>query len=135
MLTTGFNAPICDLIALIRPTASTSLYLQMVGRGTRCIGADITESIANGKRDCLLLDFGGNIRRHGPLDKPNVTGGGLFDEAEEEVDEEQEEEEEEDEADPAVLAKKQKQLAKRGVTFEAKVDPKVTLEDVLHQHQ
>lgn len=35
------------------------------------------------------------------------------------------EEEDEDEADPAVLAKKQKQLAKRGVTFEAKVDPKV----------
>lgn len=34
------------------------------------------------------------------------------------------EEEDEDEADPAVLAKKQKQLAKRGVTFEAKVDPK-----------
>ena len=34
------------------------------------------------------------------------------------------EEEEEEEADPAVLAKKQKQLAKRGVTFEAKVDPK-----------
>ena len=38
----------------------------------------------------------------------------------------QEEEEDEDEADPAMLAKKQKQLAKRGVTFEAKVDPKVT---------
>ena len=37
----------------------------------------------------------------------------------------QEEEEDEDEADPAILAKKQKQLAKRGVTFEAKVDPKV----------
>lgn len=35
------------------------------------------------------------------------------------------EEEEEDETDPAILAKKQKQLAKRGVTFEAKVDPKV----------
>ncbi|DBA97121.1 TPA: hypothetical protein ACH3X1_014891 [Trebouxia sp. C0004] len=35
------------------------------------------------------------------------------------------EEEEEEEADPAVLAKKQKQLAKRGVMFEAKVDPKV----------
>lgn len=35
------------------------------------------------------------------------------------------EEEDEDEADPAVVAKKQKQLAKRGVTFEAKVDPKV----------
>lgn len=38
----------------------------------------------------------------------------------------QEEEEEEDETDPAILAKKQKQLAKRGVTFEAKVDLKVT---------
>ncbi len=35
------------------------------------------------------------------------------------------EEEDKEEADPAVLAKKQKQLAKRGVTFEAKVDPKV----------
>ena len=35
------------------------------------------------------------------------------------------EEEEEEEGDPAVLAKKQKQLAKRGVTFEAKIDPKV----------
>ena len=37
------------------------------------------------------------------------------------------EEEDDDETDPAVLAKKQKQLAKRGVTFEAKVDPKVTV--------
>ena len=37
----------------------------------------------------------------------------------------QEEEEDEDETDPALLARKQKQLAKRGVTFEAKVDPKV----------
>ncbi|KAL3132947.1 hypothetical protein ABBQ38_006860 [Trebouxia sp. C0009 RCD-2024] len=36
----------------------------------------------------------------------------------------QEEEEDEDETDPVLLAKKQKQLAKRGVTFEAKVDPK-----------
>ena len=37
----------------------------------------------------------------------------------------QDEEEDEEEADPVLLAKKQKQLAKRGVTFEAKVDPKV----------
>ena len=37
----------------------------------------------------------------------------------------EEEEDEEDETDPTVLAKKQKQLARRGVTFEAKVDPKV----------
>lgn len=41
------------------------------------------------------------------------------------------EQEEEDDADPIMLAKKQKQLAKRGVTFEAKVDPKVSSFDLL----
>lgn len=70
VLTTGFNAKHVDLIALARPTKSTGLYIQMVGRGTRCIGADIRESVANGKADCLVLDYGGNIRRHGPFDEP-----------------------------------------------------------------
>jgi len=32
----------------------------MVGRGMR---------IANGKEDCLLLDFAGNVLRHGPVDR------------------------------------------------------------------
>ncbi|WP_295049918.1 DEAD/DEAH box helicase, partial [uncultured Paracoccus sp.] len=35
VLTTGFNAPGVDLIALLRPTQSAGLYVQMVGRGTR----------------------------------------------------------------------------------------------------
>ena len=35
VLTTGFNAPGVDLIAMLRPTKSTGLYVQMVGRGTR----------------------------------------------------------------------------------------------------
>ena len=59
VLTTGFDAPGTDLIALLRPTKSTGLYVQMLGRGTR---------LANGKDDCLVLDFAGNTERHGPLD-------------------------------------------------------------------
>jgi DNA repair protein RadD len=63
VLTTGFNAPHVDLIALARPTQSVGLYIQIVGRGTR---------LSPGKEDCRILDFGGNIARHGPLDKPKV---------------------------------------------------------------
>jgi DNA repair protein RadD len=63
VLTTGFNARHVDLIALARPTQSTGLYIQMVGRGTRL-------SPETGKTDCLVLDFGGNIARHGPFDEP-----------------------------------------------------------------
>jgi DNA repair protein RadD len=59
VLTTGFNAPHVDMIALMRPTLSTGLYIQMVGRGTR---------LADGKGDCLVLDFAGVIAKHGPVD-------------------------------------------------------------------
>lgn len=59
VLTTGFDAPNIDCLVLLRPTQSVSLYVQMVGRGSR---------IAPGKTDCLILDFAGNINRHGPLD-------------------------------------------------------------------
>lgn len=59
VLTTGFDAPGTDLVALLRPTKSVGLYVQMVGRGTR---------LAPGKDDCLVLDFAGNTMRHGPID-------------------------------------------------------------------
>lgn len=58
ILTTGFDQPDIDLVALLRSTNSTGLYVQMVGRGLR---------VAEGKEDCLLLDFGENIKRHGRL--------------------------------------------------------------------
>ena len=32
VLTTGFDAPQVDLLAMLRPTLSTGLYVQMVGR-------------------------------------------------------------------------------------------------------
>ncbi len=59
VLTTGFDVPQVDLLAMLRPTLSTGLYVQMVGRGTRK---------AEGKTNCLILDFAGNVRRHGPVD-------------------------------------------------------------------
>ncbi|XKE44849.1 DEAD/DEAH box helicase [Halomonas organivorans] len=51
VLTTGFDAPHVDLIAILRPTESVGLYQQIVGRGLRR---------APGKADCLILDYAGN---------------------------------------------------------------------------
>jgi len=51
VLTTGFDAPHVDLIAILRPTESVSLYQQIVGRGLR---------LYEGKSDCLILDYAGN---------------------------------------------------------------------------
>jgi DNA repair protein RadD len=63
VLTTGFDAPNIDCVALLRPTMSPGLYYQMVGRGFR---------LDPSKADCLVLDFGGNILRHGPVDALQV---------------------------------------------------------------
>ena len=51
VLTTGFDAPHVDLIAILRPTESVSLYQQIVGRGLR---------LSPGKTSCLILDYAGN---------------------------------------------------------------------------
>jgi DNA repair protein RadD len=59
VLTTGFDAPVVDIVAMVRATLSPSLYVQIVGRGTR---------IAEGKKNCVLLDYGDNVGRHGPID-------------------------------------------------------------------
>jgi DNA repair protein RadD len=60
VLSVGFDAPNVDCIALLRPTLSPGLYYQQVGRGLR---------ICDGKQDCLVLDFAGNVKRHGPIDQ------------------------------------------------------------------
>lgn len=59
ILTTGFDFIGLDCVVLMRPTQSAGLYAQMVGRGMR---------IAPGKTDCLIVDLGGNIERHGSID-------------------------------------------------------------------
>lgn len=67
-LTTGFDVPHVDMLVMRRPTKSLGLYIQQVGRGLRCVGGTIETSRASGKFDCIVLDFAGNIDRHGPLD-------------------------------------------------------------------
>lgn len=73
VLTTGFDAPNTDCVVLLRPTNSAGLLVQMAGRGTRL-------SPETGKTDCLVLDYGENILRHGPLDmiavRDKTPGGG-----------------------------------------------------------
>jgi DNA repair protein RadD len=64
VLTTGFDHRPVDCIVMLRPTKSTGLWQQIVGRGLR---------IADGKENCMVLDYGGNIERHGPIDAPRLT--------------------------------------------------------------
>jgi DNA repair protein RadD len=67
VLTTGFDAPNIDCIVLARPTMSPGLFVQMTGRG--CHNAP-------NKTDCLILDYGGNIQRHGTIDSVNIKTKG-----------------------------------------------------------
>ena len=60
VLTTGFDAPRVDCVVMLRPTMSPGLLYQCVGRGFR---------LHPDKQNCLVLDFGGNIERHGPIDQ------------------------------------------------------------------
>lgn len=62
-LTTGFNHPSIDLIGDFRPTMSIPLHIQKLGRGTRP---------APGKSNCLVLDFGRNVPRLGPVNDPII---------------------------------------------------------------
>ena len=58
VLTTGFDYPNIDLIAMMRPTMSPALYVQMAGRGLR--PKEHTDH-------CLVLDFAGAVEMHGPI--------------------------------------------------------------------
>ncbi|MDD2753855.1 MAG: DEAD/DEAH box helicase [Candidatus Portnoybacteria bacterium] len=50
----GFDLPKIDSVTVLRPTQSAARWIQMVGRGLRT---------NDGKTDCLVLDYGGNIDR------------------------------------------------------------------------
>jgi DNA repair protein RadD len=67
VLTTGFDAPNIDCVAMVRPTSSPGLFYQAVGRGFR---------LHPSKQNCLVLDFGGNVLRHGPVDALRLKPGG-----------------------------------------------------------
>ena len=74
VLSTGFDAPNIDCVALLRPTLSPGLYYQQVGRAFR---------LHPGKQNSLVLDYGGNVLRHGPVDQIRIqeravgSGGGV----------------------------------------------------------
>lgn len=82
VMTTGIDHPGLDLIVMLRPTASTVLWVQMLGRGTRPLYAPgynlhtaegrLGAMAASIKRDCLVLDFAGNTRRLGPINDPVI---------------------------------------------------------------
>ena len=57
VLTTGFDAPHVDVIAVLRATESVGLLQQIVGRGLR---------LSPGKTNCLVLDYAQNLDRHCP---------------------------------------------------------------------
>lgn len=67
LLTTGFDAPHIDCIIMLRPTKSTGLYVQIMGRGLRKHPS---------KETTLVLDFAGNVERHGPIDQIRVKRKG-----------------------------------------------------------
>jgi DNA repair protein RadD len=62
-LTTGVDFPGIDMIGVLRPTVSPSLWVQMLGRGTRP---------AEGKKNCLVMDFAANTKRLGPINDPII---------------------------------------------------------------
>lgn len=91
ILTTGFDYPAIDLIAMLRLTRSPGLWVQMLGRGTRPVyapGYDLTTRegrlaaiAASDKQTCLVLDYCGNTERLGPINYPMIpkrrgSGGG-----------------------------------------------------------
>jgi DNA repair protein RadD len=82
ILTTGYDDPEIDLILVLRPTASSVLWVQMLGRGTRPVFADgydlstqvgrLAAIAASQKQNCLVLDYAGNTRRLGPINDPVI---------------------------------------------------------------
>ena len=66
-LTTGVDVPDVDMIVLMRPTASIVLHIQIIGRGSR---------VHPEKDYCLVLDFAGNLKRNGPINKPCIQTKG-----------------------------------------------------------
>jgi len=55
----GFSVPEVDALVLCRPVRSRVYYVQALGRGARKTDVAL---------DCVVIDFGGNVARHGALD-------------------------------------------------------------------
>jgi len=67
ILTTGFDFEAIDCILMLRPTKSTGLYMQCMGRGLRKHPS---------KENTLILDFAEVIKTHGPIDQIRIKRKG-----------------------------------------------------------
>ena len=65
VLTEGFDEPSVQTIILARPTRSTLLYTQIVGRGTR---------LYEGKTHCTILDIADTTKGKKPIGLPSLLG-------------------------------------------------------------
>lgn len=82
ILTTGYDDPQIDFILMLRPTGSSRLWVQMLGRGTRpwyMPNFDLTTKVgrlaaiaASPKQNTLVMDFAANIRKLGPINDPVI---------------------------------------------------------------
>ena len=85
VFTEGFDAPATSCVAIARPTKSTLLYTQMIGRGTRPLPGLVDEHdnsddrvnaiLESEKPSVTVLDFVGNSGRHKLVSSADVLGG------------------------------------------------------------
>jgi ATP-dependent helicase IRC3 len=65
VLTEGFDEPSVEAIILAKPTRSTLLYTQIVGRGTR---------LYEGKEHCIVIDIADTTKGKKPIGLPTLLG-------------------------------------------------------------
>jgi ATP-dependent helicase IRC3 len=65
VLTEGFDEPSLETIIIAKPTRSTLLYTQIVGRGTR---------IFDGKPHCTIIDISDTTKGKKPIGLPSLLG-------------------------------------------------------------
>lgn len=85
VLTEGFDDPGIEVIAMMRPTMSRSLYTQIVGRGTRALPGVLDHAntaierkgaiASSPKPSMLVVDFCGNAGRHRLVHAADILGG------------------------------------------------------------
>ena len=65
VLTEGFDEPSLEAIIIAKPTRSTLLYTQIVGRGTR---------LFEGKKHCIIIDIADTTKGKKPIGLPTLLG-------------------------------------------------------------
>lgn len=63
-LNVGIDIPLFDCCAWLRPTESLVLYTQGIGRVLR---------LHKGKTEAIILDYAGNLQRHGDINNPIIN--------------------------------------------------------------